>query len=185
MTDKKLKIILVNYRFFVSGGPERYMFNIVDLLQKHGHEVIPFSIRHDKNMPSAYEDYFISSVGKGDEVYAKDYKKTDIKTVFTALSRMLYSFEAKKKLEILIEAVKPDLIYVLHYQNKISASIFDAARKYGIPVVNRISDFGQICANSLLFRPRQKDVCERCLSGSKWNAVKYKCVDDSYIHSAI
>ena len=185
MTERKLKIILINYRFFVSGGPERYMFNIIDLLTKNGHEVIPFSIKHDKNAPTPYEDYFISPVGKGDEVYAKEYSKTDVKTVFAALSRMLYSFEAKKKLEILIEDVRPDLIYVLHYQNKISASIFNAAVKYGIPVVNRISDFGLICANSHLFRPKQKDVCERCLYGSNWNAVKYKCVNDSYIYSAV
>ncbi|MEO7522689.1 MAG: glycosyltransferase family 4 protein [Ferruginibacter sp.] len=185
MTPKKLKIILVNYRFFVSGGPERYMFNVINLLQRNGHEVIPFSIKHTRNKHSDYESYFMSPVGKGDEVYAKEYKKNDLKTVVTALGRMLYSFEAKKRLEILIKDVKPDLIYVLHYQNKISASIFDAAVKYNIPVVNRISDFGQICANSLLFRPKQKDVCERCIHGSKWNAVKYKCVNDSYVYSAI
>ncbi|MEP7108284.1 MAG: glycosyltransferase family 4 protein [Ferruginibacter sp.] len=185
MTNKKLKIILVNYRFFVSGGPERYMFNIIDLLQKNGHEVIPFSIQHARNKPTTYDSYFMSPLGHGDEVYAKEYKKTNLKTVFTALSRMLYSFEAKKKLGILIEKVNPDLIYVLHYQNKISASIFDAAVRYNIPVVNRISDFGLICANSLLFRNKQKDVCERCIHGSKWNAVKYKCVNDSYVYSAI
>ena len=77
------------------------------------------------------------------------------------------------------------MIYVLHYQNKISPSIFDAAKKYKIPVVNRISDFGQMCANALLFRPMQKDICERCLHGSKLNAVINKCVQESYVYSAI
>ena len=98
---------------------------------------------------------------------------------------MFYSFEAKKKLNRLIKAVNPDLIYVLQYQNKISASIFDSAAKNKIPVIHRISDFGQICSNALFFRPIQKDICERCLTGSKFNALRYKCVQKSYLYSSI
>lgn len=180
-----MKIIIINYRYFVSGGPERYLFNVTDLLEKNGHEVIPFSIKNKLNKPTAYEKYFMSPVGEADEVYFSEYKKTNLKTVIRSFSRMFYSFEAKQKLDSLIKAVTPDLIYVLHYQNKVSASIFDAAKKNKIPVIHRISDFGQICANALFYRPTQKDICERCLSGSKFNAVKNKCVYDSYIYSAI
>jgi len=180
-----LKIIIVNYRYFVSGGPERYLFNVTDLLEKNGHEVIPFSIKSKLNKPTPYENYFISPVGEADEVYFSEYKKTNVKTVARSFSRMFYSFEAKKKLDRLIKAVTPDLIYVLHYQNKVSASIFDAAKMNNVPVIHRISDFGQICANALFYRPTQKDICERCLTGSKFNAVKNKCVYDSYIYSAI
>ncbi|MDE3213483.1 MAG: glycosyltransferase family 4 protein [Bacteroidota bacterium] len=98
---------------------------------------------------------------------------------------MFYSTEARRKLEKLIDEVSPDLIYVLHFQNKISSSIFDAAKSKGIPVVHRISDFGQICANAHFYRPKQRDICERCLKGSKLNAIRYKCVHDSYVYSAI
>ncbi|MEP7165226.1 MAG: glycosyltransferase family 4 protein [Ferruginibacter sp.] len=180
-----MKIIIVNYRYFVSGGPERYLFNVIDLLEKNGHEVIPFSIKSKLNKPSAYDDYFLEPVGKNDEIYFSEYKKTSIRTIARSFSRMFYSFEAKRKLDSLIKAVNPDLIYVLHYQNKISASIFDAAVKNKIPVIQRISDFGHICANALFYRPIQKDICERCLSGSKFNAVINKCVYDSYVYSAI
>ena len=180
-----MKIIIINYRYFFSGGPERYLFNITDLLQKNGHTVIPFSVKHSKNEFSEYEKYFLDPIGTGNEVYANEYNKTNFDTLKKTMGRILYSFEAKKKLEILIEHVQPDLIYVLHYQNKISCSIFDAAEKYKIPVVNRISDFGQMCANALLFRPKQKDICERCMHGSKLNAVVNKCVQDSYVYSAI
>ncbi|HMO60626.1 MAG TPA: glycosyltransferase family 4 protein [Ferruginibacter sp.] len=185
MTDKKLRIILINYRFFVSGGPERYMFNVIDLLESKGHEVIPFSIKHKINAPSKYEKYFMSPVGKKNEIYFGDQEKTNPSTILKLFFRMYYSFEAKKKLTKLIEDVKPDLIYVLYYQNKISPSIFDAAKKMNIPVVHRISDFGQICANVQFFRPKQKDVCERCMKGSKINAVVNKCVYDSYVYSAL
>jgi len=178
-----LRIIIINYRYFISGGPERYLFNVKDLLEKNGHEVIPFSIKNKLNRPTQYENYFLEPIGE-DKVYFNDYK-IDLKTIFKSFSRMFYSFEAKKKLNSLIKAVNPDLIYVLHYQNKISASIFDAAAKNKIPVIHRISDFGQICSNALFFRPIQKDICERCLTGSKFNAIRYKCVQGSYLYSSI
>jgi glycosyltransferase involved in cell wall biosynthesis len=179
-----MKIIIVHHRYFVAGGPERYLFNIIDLLEKNGHEIIPFSIKNKLNKPSIYEDYFLDPIGD-DEVYFNEYKKTDVKTVFKSFSRMFYSFEAKKKLNKLIKAVTPDLIYVLQYQNKISVSIFDAAAKNKIPAIHRISDFGHICADNLFFRPRQQDICERCLIGNKLNAVYNKCVLDSYFYSSI
>lgn len=180
-----MKIIIVNYRYFISGGPERYLFNIKDLLEKNGHVVIPFSVKNSHNQPSEYENYFLSPIGEGKEVYFNEYNKSDIKTMLKSFSRMFYSFEAKRKLSDLIKATKPDLVYVLHYQNKISASIFAAAIKNKVPVIHRISDFGQICANGIFYRARKKDICERCLHGSKMNAVVNKCVHDSYILSAI
>src|SRR6202030_2419621 len=124
------------------------------------HTVIPFSVKNRNNFFSEYEPYFLKPVSKADEVYFNEYKKFNIATSVRGFLRMFYSFEAKRKLGRLIKIVKPDLIYVLHYQNKISASIFDAAKKNKIPVVNRISDFGLICSNALFYRPRQKDICE-------------------------
>jgi glycosyltransferase involved in cell wall biosynthesis len=180
-----MKIIVVNYRYFISGGPERYLFNIKELLEKRGHTVIPFSVKSSHNKPTEYEKYFLNPIGEGKEVYFREYKKTDLRTMLKTFARMFYSFEAKKKLGRLIKDVKPDLVYVLHYQNKISASIFDAASKHRIPVVHRVSDFGQICANGIFYRARKKDICERCLTGSKVNAVINKCVYDSYIYSSV
>ena len=49
-----MKICLVNYRYFVSSGPERYMFAVKTLLEARGHEVIPFSIRYRQNDPSPW-----------------------------------------------------------------------------------------------------------------------------------
>lgn len=161
------------------------MFNIKEVLEKNGHTVIPFSIKNRNNVFSEYEQYFIDPVSKAEEVYFSEYNKFNIGTFFRSISRMFYSFEAKKKLARLIKAVRPDIIYVLHYQNKISASIFDAAKKNKVPVVHRISDFGQICSNALFYRPKQNDICERCLKGSKLNAVVNKCVHDSYLYSSI
>ena len=50
-----MRILLVNYRYFISGGPEKYMFNIKKMLEDHGHEVIPFSIHSNKNVKTEYD----------------------------------------------------------------------------------------------------------------------------------
>lgn len=57
-----MKIALVNYRYYVSVGPERYMFNIKDVLEQHGHTVFPFSIKSSKNIESSFENYFFIDV---------------------------------------------------------------------------------------------------------------------------
>ena len=64
-----MKIVLVNYRYFFAGGPERYLFNIKQLLEDAGHEIIPFSVKHKQNVATPYEKYFLSPIGNGDEIY--------------------------------------------------------------------------------------------------------------------
>jgi glycosyltransferase involved in cell wall biosynthesis len=180
-----MKIALVNYRYFISGGPERYLFNIKEILERNGHTVVPFSIKHNKNVPSEYEHYFLSALGKGDAVYASDYKKGGFRTMVTAIGRMLYSFEAKRKFKKLLKEERPDIVYVLYYQNKLSASVIDAAYEMKIPVVQRISDFGHICVNNIFYIYQKNEICERCLHGSRLNGVRHKCVNNSYFNSLL
>lgn len=176
-----MKIVLVNYRYFISGGPERYYFNIKEVLEKHGHEVIPFSIKGSRNFPSDYEAYFLDAVD--DEVYFAQSKKS-VSTVLKSFSRMFWSKEAKRKMTRLIKDTNPDLVYIMQMHNKISPSIVAAARKMGVPVVHRISDFQYMCPNALFYNDR-KGVCEDCLKGKRISCIKYKCVLNSTVYSAI
>ena len=180
-----MKIILVNYRYFISGGPERYLFNVKALLEKNGHTVIPFSVKHKLNSCSDYDKYFISPLGKGDLTYFSESNKTSINQIFKFFSRMFYSFEARRKFRKLLIDTNPDLVYVLHYQNKLSPSFIGVAKTRNLPVIQRVSDFGHICANQLFYNYMLKTVCERCLDGDKMNAVRYRCVYDSMIYSLI
>lgn len=178
-----MKIALVNYRYFISGGPERYMFNIKEILEQNGHIVAPFSIKHNMNVKSEYDSYFLDAIGTGNEVYNHEYPK-DLKTKVKVVGRMLYSFEAKRKFKQFLYEVQPDIVYILHFQNKLSCSIIEAAREMHIPVVQRISDFGHICPNAHLYRAKL-GICENCTSKSLFQAVKHKCISDSYTHSAL
>jgi glycosyltransferase involved in cell wall biosynthesis len=181
--DKKLKVILINYRYFISGGPERYMFNIKSILENNGHKVVPFSVKHKKNEASDFEDYFLGEIGSGEEVYGNEYKR-NFRNIFKIISRIVYSFEAQRKLKKLIKDVKPDIIYVLQFQNKISSSVIQASYKAKIPVVQRISDFGHICIDGHFYNYKCGRICEKCLRKSKINAIVDKCGHNSYFVSA-
>lgn len=177
-----MKIVLVNYRYFVSGGPERYYFNIKEILEQNGHDVIPFSIKGSRNLSAGkFEKYFLDSVD--DEVYFAQTKKS-FGVIVKSFTRMFYSLEAQKKFGRLLDDVNPDVVYIMQYHNKISPSIIYAARNRHIPVVHRISDFQYLCPNALFYNERI-GVCEDCLKGKRWSCVKYKCVMNSSVYSGI
>lgn len=178
-----MKIALVNYRYFVSGGPERYMFNIIDVLRSNGHQVLPFSIKHKNNEFSEFEEYFVNPIGAGHEVYNYQYPK-DFSTRVTVLQRMLYSTEVREKFRKFLKQFKPDIVYILHFQNKLSCSIIDAAHEEGVPVVQRISDFGHICVNSYMYR-EPVGICNDCINKGFFSAVSNRCISNSYLMSGI
>ena len=56
-----MRILMVNSFNYLRGGAERCCFDLSALLEANGHQVIPFSMRHPRNVPSPYADYFVAS----------------------------------------------------------------------------------------------------------------------------
>jgi len=177
-----MRILLVNYRYFISGGPEKYMFNIKKVLEDNGHEVIPFSIHSNKNMPTEYDKYFVEPIGGRDATYFEEVKKTP-KTIWQMLSRSIYSLEVKKAIQKEIKDVKPDLVYIIHFVNKLSPSVITGAKQMGIPVVLRLSDYFMLCPRFDFLYNRK--VCEDCLKYDYRTCIKRRCVKGSIAASTI
>lgn len=177
-----MKILLINYRYFISGGPEKYMFNIKEILEENGHEVIPFSIKSNKNVESEYEKYFVEPIGSKDATYYEEYKKTP-KVIWQMISRSVYSLKVKKALQKEIKEVKPDLVYIIHFVNKLSPSVIRGAKKMGLPVILRLSDYFLLCPR-FDFLSNGK-VCEDCLKKGYKSCVRKKCVKGSLMASII
>lgn len=177
-----MRILLVNYRYFISGGPEKYMFNIKKMLENHGHEVIPFSIHSNKNVETEYSKYFVEPIGGRDATYFDEVKKTP-KSIWQMLTRSIYSVEVKKAIQKEIRDVKPDLVYIIHFVNKLSPSVITGAKKMGIPVVLRLSDYFLLCPRVDFMY--QKKVCEECLTCGYRSCIKKKCVKGSLFASVI
>lgn len=177
-----MKILIVHYRYFISGGPERYLFNLKDALEARGHEVIPFSIKNSKNVESIYSSYFVENIGKSDEVFVGKYPKT-LRTYTDLVTREFYSFEVKRKLKKLIIDAHPDICYLLVYKRALSPSVIDACRDMGIPVINRISDYNPVCGAASLYH--EGKFCDTCFTDSDRSLLKKHCVKGNKLFSTM
>lgn len=177
-----MRILLVNYRYFISGGPEKYMFNIKKMLEDNGHEVVPFSIHSNKNVETEYSKYFVEPIGSRDAIYFEECKKTP-KVIWQMLTRSIYSVEVEKAIRKEIAEVKPDLVYIIHFVNKLSPSVIRGAKKMGMPVVLRLSDYFLLCPRFDFMY--EKKPCEECLHKGYRTCIQRRCVKDSLFASLV
>jgi glycosyltransferase involved in cell wall biosynthesis len=171
-----MKILLANYRYFVSGGPERYMFNVTEALTERGHEVVPFSIHYSRNQPTPYSRYFVEPLGGRDEVYFRQQKMTP-RTFSTTLARLFYARDVHDAVRSLTADTRPQVAYVLHYLRKLSPSLLVGLARSGVPIVVRLSDYAMICPQSHCLRNGRP--CELCVQGNLWPSIRYRCVQGS------
>lgn len=177
-----MKVLIINYRYFISGGPERYMFNVKALLEDHGHEVVPFSVKSVRNESSKYESYFAEPMGGQDVVYYRDSRKT-VRFALDVISRLFYSFHVKRRLSRLLKDEKPDVAYILHHYNKLSPSVISACKKHDVRVVMRLSDFFLFCPQAHFLRNGK--ICEDCHTKNLFACVVNKCIQNSRVGSAL
>lgn len=169
-----MKIIVANYRYFIAGGPEKYMFKFMDAAIAQGIEIIPFSIKNPQNKPTKYEAYFAKPRAK--ELTYSETKPT-LKNYWGLARATIWNYEAASKLKKLIRDTKPDAIYILHEINHLSPSIIRTAHRENIRVIHRISDFFMFCAKYDFLCG--DEICEACLHGNYTKALKNKCVKNS------
>lgn len=177
-----MRIILSNYRYFLSGGPENYLFSCKRLLEKNGIDIVPFSVQSVKNVKTRWEKYFLTPLSRKEFTYFHEYSK-DIRTMLKVIERSFYSPEGYSKARKIAKFIKPDLVYSLHFLNKMSPSVIDGFKSLNIPVVVRLSDFSMICPQGLLLNNGKK--CEACIKGGLIQCVRNKCIQSSFSGSLI
>ncbi|MBI4121747.1 MAG: glycosyltransferase family 4 protein [Parcubacteria group bacterium] len=167
-----MRVLNINKFYYLRGGVERYYFSLEQLLAGHGHEVIPFSMQDQRNRPTPFAKYFVSNL---------DLARPGLKMLNQA-GRPIWSREARRQLEALLDAYKPDIAHVHMLYHHLSPSILPLLKERGIPVVMTLHDYKLICPNYLLFT--ENEVCRRCKGHKYYNAVIHKCLKDSYAVSA-
>ena len=89
----------------------------------------------------------------------------------------VWNYDAENRLRKLIRDTKPDAVYILHEVNHLSPSIIRAAKKEGVRVVHRISDFFMFCPKYDFLC--ENEICEACLHGNYEKAIEHRCVKGS------
>ena len=177
-----MRIVLANYRYYVSGGPEKYMFAVTDMLEGAGHEVVPFSIRYAQNRYTPWSRYFVDPIAGDNQVYFRDHSKSP-RTLVKALERAFYARDVERHATALANAVRPDVALVQHYLRKLSPSLLVAMRRTGVPIVVRLSDFGMVCPSFHLLRDAA--VCRLCIDHGLRCSIVHRCVQDSFAASVV
>jgi glycosyltransferase involved in cell wall biosynthesis len=171
-----MKILQVNKFFYLKGGSEKYFFELRDFLKKNNHQVIDFSMKDEKNLPSPFSKYFIEPINLGGPV---SLKRPDL--LFKKILKLTWNKEARKKLEILIQKEKPNIAHIHNIHHEISLSILPVLKKHKIPVVQTLHDYQIICPNYRLYS--QEKICEKCKQHKYYKCFLNKCVRDSYLAS--
>ncbi|KHK90242.1 glycosyltransferase family 4 protein [Novosphingobium malaysiense] len=177
-----MRLLLINHRYFVASGAERYLFNIERILQRAGHETAVFSIDYDENEASPWSDYFASPIGGPEEVYFDEHRR-DPRTYAKTVGRLFYSREVERDLARLIEDFRPDAAYLMLFLRKLSPSVLVALHNAGVPIVVRVSDYGFLCAEHHFLRNGK--TCTQCLEGRLLPSVIHGCVHDSHVISLL
>ena len=164
-----MKILLINKFLYPQGGDSIMALETGKLLSKKGHEVVFWGMNHPKNQYFPYQDYFISNI---------DYNK-HLK-IFQKLKyslKIIYSFEAKSKINIILKKLKPDIVHLNNFAHQISPSILDVFKKYQIPVVMTIHDYKLVCPAYIMLLNNK--ICERCKNGRYYYCFLNKCTKGS------
>lgn len=170
-----MKILMVNKFLYSRGGCENYMLFLGEQLKKLGHEIEYFGMYDEKNI-----------VGNSAKKYTQnmDFHSKGLER-FLYPFKIVYSFEAKRKIIQVIDSFKPDIIHMNNINFQLTPSVIYGAKKRGVPVVQTVHDYQMICPNHLLYNFDKNEICEKCITGSYGNCIKNKCIHNSKVKSII
>lgn len=150
------RVLVVHNSYRWRGGEDVVAEAEISLLRENGHEVQTYS-RHNNAIES------MPRVAVAQET--------------------LWSLRTMDDLGRCVNTFNPDLIHVHNTFPLVSPSLFWAAARKGLPVVQTLHNFRLLCPQAMFLRNNQ--VCEDCLGTSPWRGVVRKCYRDSTAQSAV
>jgi glycosyltransferase involved in cell wall biosynthesis len=151
-----LKVLIVHNTYQSQGGEDSVVDAEITMLRSHGHEVAT---------------YFRNN----DDISTQPASSVAIQT--------LWSSRSARDLAQLIQSFKPDVIHAHNTMPLISPSIYWAAARSRVPVVQTLHNFRLMCLSALYLR--EGKVCEDCSGHLPWRGVVRTCYRDSTAASAV
>ncbi len=168
-------LLSVNNYYYYRGGAETVFLEHNRMFDALGWRVVPFSMQHPKNLPTPWSSHFIDELEFG--------ASYSLREKLTRVPKVIYSFEARRKLSRLLDEIRPDICHGHNIYHHISPSILGLLRQRGVPTVLTLHDLKIACpAYSML---ASDGICERCRGGKLFNVVTHRCIKGSLPMSAI
>jgi len=163
------RLLAINNYYYDRGGSEAIFFAHNRMLEELGWDIVPFSMEHPQNHATPYAKYFIEDLDA--------HGKYSLMQKVSRIPKVIYSFEARRKLDQLLRVVQPDIAHGHNIYHHISPSILSLLKGRGIPTVLTLHDLKIACPAYNMLAP--DGVCERCKGGKIHNVVRNRCINGS------
>jgi glycosyltransferase involved in cell wall biosynthesis len=167
-----MKVLLVNWSWYPTGGDWTYVSNVKTLYEKNGYDTIPFSTANEKNNETPYSEYFID---------APDYKllnkKRNIMNGMIAVKNSIVSSQALKKIDQILKEHDIKIAHLHNIHHYITPAIIWRLKKANVKIIWTLHDYQIICPQSLFISHGK--ICERCINGRFYQCTLHKCKRNS------
>ena len=169
------KLLSLNTYHYRRGGTDSVYFDHDTLFNSLGWETGSFAMRHPDNEPSEWDEFFVDELEFG-----VDYPWW--KQLIMA-GKVIYSFEARKKLERLLDTWRPDVAHVHNIYHHISPSVLGVLKQQGVPTVLTAHDLKLACPAYKMLN--SGGVCEKCKNGNLIHVALNRCIHESLSLSSL
>jgi len=169
------KILSVNNYHYRRGGSDVVYFEHAELMENQGWSNAFFSMHHPNNYSTPWSEYFVDEIEFG-HTYSLGEK-------ISMISKVVYSFEAQRKLRLLINDFHPDVAHLHCIYHHLSPAIIPVLKAAGIPTVMTAHDLKIACPAYKMLNA--EGICELCNHGSVLNVIKHRCIRNSLAASVI
>ena len=176
-----MKILMVNKFLYPNGGSETYIFEIGKQLEKMGHKVQYFGMEHEGRIVGNHAESYTSNM---------DFHTGKLAKLLYPF-KIIYSKEARKKIRVVLDDFKPDVVHLNNINFQITPSILYEIKKYEkdtgnvVRIVATAHDYQWVCPNHMMYIPHREEICERCTGGAYSNCAKYNCIHNSKVKSIL
>ncbi len=128
------------------------------------------------------ESRLLEEAGHKVFLYTRHNSELDSMSVYKKLMlplSFIYSGRTKADITDLIKEKSIDVVMVHNTLMFISPSVYYAALKCGVPVIQVVHNFRLLCPGAALYR--NGHICEECIENGLHRALRYSCYRDSRI----
>ena len=156
---KKYRILQIHNFYQIPGGEDVVVRNEKRLLSEHGHQV--------------YTYYRSNAELKERGIWGR------LLLPFTAV----YSIRTSREVKRMIRENHIDIVHVHNTLTMVSPSVFYAAFRCGVPVVQTLHNFRMLCPAGSFFRDNV--ICEECVQNGMRCAIRHKCYRGSKLQTFV
>lgn len=163
-----MRILLCSNFLYRRGGDCTDLFNVAEILQSHGHDVLFFSMHHPENIDCKQSKYFVDHID-----YAELNKNKSPAAALEVLRRSVFSTQARRNIRQLLHELRPDIVHLHNIHAHLTPSILTPIREFGCPIVWTLHDYKLLCPEDSFLA--HDHVCEACKGGRFYNCLIRRC----------